>query len=167
MQECSIEKAFSSFKPESCIFVISVDAAGKPSGMIAGWNMKCSFDPPLLAISLQKKGYTHELINNSKEFVIAVPNKGLEEEINFFGTTHGDEVDKFSATGIKMSQSKYIEPPLLTDATINFECKLEKKVVVGDHILYIGRVVATYINEGKKVLMNMGQGNDERIFEEF
>jgi flavin reductase (DIM6/NTAB) family NADH-FMN oxidoreductase RutF len=167
MQEISIEKAFEKFKPESCVFVISVDENRKPSGMIAGWNMKCSSEPPMFAISLWKKGYTHKLIQKSKEFVIAVPNKGLQKELEFFGTTHGDKTDKFKETKIKTVKAKFLESPLIKNATFNFECKLEKEVNSGDHIIFIGRILASYMNKNKKVLLNMKKAKGKRIFEEF
>ena len=88
MQKVLAKEAFDKFKPESCVFVISVDKNNKPSGMIAGWNMKCSAEPPLFAVSLSKGGYTHQLIQESREFVIAVPNKELEKELN-------DEINRF------------------------------------------------------------------------
>ena len=167
MEEISNPTAFSKLKPENVIFVISVDKDGKPSGMVAGWSMKCSSDPPLFAVTLQKTGNTQRLIRESKEFVIAVPNKGLEKELLFFGTTHGNEVDKFKKTGIKTEKAKHIKSPLIKDATINFECKLEKEVDAGDHIIFIGRVLASYLNKDKKVLLNMGSFEGKRIFEEF
>lgn len=167
MELVSPDEAFQKFKPESCVFVISVDENGKPSGMIAGWNMRCSFDPPLFAVALQKRGHTHKLIQECKEFVIAVSNKQLEKEVKFFGSTHGNEVDKFKETGIKTEPAKFVRPPLLRDATINFECKLEKEVEAGDHIIFIGKVLTSYINKEKKVLLNMGRKNGERVFEEF
>jgi len=167
VKEIPISTAFSKFKPENVVFVISVDKNNKPSGMVAGWNMKCSFDPPLFAVSLQKVGHTHKLIRESKEFVIAVPNKELEKELLFFGTTSGKEVDKFKETGIKTEKAKYIKSPLIKDATINFECKLEREVDSGDHIIFIGRALASYINEGKKVLLNVGTSEGKRVFKEF
>ena len=165
--EVEARTAFSKFKPESVVFVISVDKKGKPSGMAAGWFMKCSSDPPMLAVGLSKKRYTYKLIEESKEFVIAVPNKGLEKEILLFGTTHGDEVDKFKETGIEIEKSKFIKSPLIKNATINFECKLEKEVDAGDHVILIGRVLASYVDEKKKVLMNMKRIEDKWEFQEF
>ena len=167
MKEALAKEAFNKFKPESCVFVISVDKKGKPSGMIAGWNMKCSTTPPLFAVSLQKKGYTHKLIKQSKEFVIAVPNKKLQKELEFFGSTHGNKIDKFKTTKLKTLKAKYLKSPLIKDATINFECKLKKEVVSGDHIIFIGRILASYINKNKKVLLNMKRVGDKRIFKEF
>jgi len=134
MKKISIKEAFNKFKPESCVFVISIDKKGKPGGMIAGWNMKCSSSPPLFAVSLSKKGYTHKLIRESKEFVISVPSKDLKKEIEFFGSVHGDKIDKFKETRIETTKSRFVEPPLIKKATINFECKLEKEVDSGDHI---------------------------------
>ena len=167
MEEISVPDAFSKLKPENVILVISVDKNGKPSGMVAGWCMKCSIEPPLFAITLQKAGYTHKLIRESKEFVIAVPNKELEKELLFFGSTHGNEVDKFKETGVKIEKAKHVKSLLIKNATMNFECKLEKEIDSGDHTIFIGRVLASYLNKGKKVLLNMGRINGKRVFEEF
>ncbi len=167
MITCTARDAFTYFKPESCVFVISVDGNGHPSGMVAGWHMKCSWEPPLFAVSLSRKGYTHRLIQKSKEFTIAVPNKSLEAAVEFFGATHGNEVDKFAVTGIATIPAQKIRPPLIRDATINLECILQQEVPAGDHILFIGQVVAAYINPGRKILLNMGRQNGKRIFQEF
>lgn len=167
MKEISIKEVFDKLKPESCVFVVSIDKDGKPSGMIAGWNMKCSYNPPLFAVSLSKHGYTHKLIQQSREFVIAVPNKNLQKELEFFGSTCGDKIDKFQKSGIKTSRAKFVKSPLIKEATINFECKLENEVDSGDHIIFIGKILASYINKNKKILMNMGKLKGKRIFKEF
>lgn len=167
MDKISAKEAFDKFKPESCVFVISIDENSKPSGMIAGWNMKCSANPPLFAVSLSKKGQTHNLIRQSKEFVVAVPNKEMEKELVFFGKTHGNEVDKFKETGIETEKAKFLKSPLLKNATVNFECKLEKEVDSGDHIIFIGEIVASYVNKDKKVLFNIKKVDNKRIFGEF
>jgi len=121
----------------------------------------------MYAVALWKEGYTHKLIQNCKEFVVAIPNKNIEKAITQFGTTHGDKVDKFERTGLKTIPSKYIKPPLIADATVNFECKLYKEIDCGDHILFIGEILAAYINDNNGILMNMGKINGKRIFKEF
>jgi len=166
MEKVTVKEAFDKFKPESCVFVISVDKHGNPGGMIAGWNMKCSSEPPLFAVSLSKKGYTHKLIRQSKEFVIAVPNKELEREVKFFGSKHGDKVNKFNETKIETAKAKFVRSPLLKKATVNFECRLEQEVDSGDHVIFIGGILASYVNKNKKVLFNMKYVNNERVFQE-
>jgi flavin reductase (DIM6/NTAB) family NADH-FMN oxidoreductase RutF len=76
-------------------------------------------------------------------------------------------VDKFKLTKIKTQKSKFIKPPLLKDATLNLECKLYKEIKAGDHIIFIGKVLAAYANEEKKTLVNMGLINEKHIFKEF
>ena len=166
MKEVNISDAFEALKPETCVFVISIDEKGHPSGMINAWHMKVSREPALFAVCLQKAGYTHKLIQQSKEFVIAVPNKELEKEVLFFGITHGNEVDKFKETGIETEKAKFVKSPLIKKATINFECVLEKEVDAGDHIIFIGRILNSYVNPDKKVLLTMGKVDGKRIFQE-
>jgi len=166
MKEVSIQESFAKFKPESCVFVISVNKERKPNGMIAGWNMRCSSNPPLFAVSLKKEGNTHKLIRESKEFVIAVPNKELEKDVLLFGSKSGKDIDKFKETGIETEKAQSINSPLIKKATINYECKLEKEVDSGDHIIFIGRIIHAYINKDKKILFNMRKEKTNRIFEE-
>jgi len=134
--------------------------------MIAGWKTRCSIKPPLFAVVLSKEGHTHKLIRRSKEFVVAVPNKELEKEVNFFGTKSGSRINKFKKTKIETEKAKFVKSPLIRKATINLECKLEKEINSGDHIMFIGRILAAYINESKKVLFNFGKKKGKRIFKE-
>ncbi|MCK5629775.1 MAG: flavin reductase family protein, partial [Nanoarchaeota archaeon] len=124
-------------------------------------------EPPLFAVSLSKKGYTHKLIQQSKEFVIAVPNKELEESLLLFGSKHGNEFDKFAESKIETAKAEFIKSPLIKNATINFECELFKEVDSGDHIIFIGKIVASYLDKDKKVLLNMKKADGKRVFEEF
>ena len=167
MEKVTTKESFDRFKPESCVFVISVDENSRPSGMIAGWNMKCSMEPPLFAVSLSKGGYTHKLIRKSREFVIAVPNKELEESLELFGSTHGNEIDKFAVSKIETAKAEFVRSPLIKKATINFECELVNEVDSGDHVIFIGKILASYVKKDKKVLLNMKKVDNKRIFEEF
>ena len=167
MDEISIKNFFNELKPERAVFVLSVDKEGRPSGMIAGWVMKCSSQPPLFAAALSKRGYTHKLIQQSREFVVAVPDKTLEEELNFFGSTHGNEVDKFKQTGLETVPAKHIKTTLIKKAAFNIECRLYSETEAGDHIIFIGEILAAYKNRGRKVLMNMGKKDGKRIYQDF
>jgi flavin reductase (DIM6/NTAB) family NADH-FMN oxidoreductase RutF len=66
-----------------------------------------------------------------------------------------------------MTKARFVKSPLIAKATINFECKLFKEVDVGDHIIFIGEILACHINENSKVLLNMGGRREERVYKEF
>jgi flavin reductase (DIM6/NTAB) family NADH-FMN oxidoreductase RutF len=49
---------------------------------------------------------------------------------------------------------------LLCDAAANFECTLESETIAGDHIIFVGKVVAAHTNtEAKKRLYTIGPGH--------
>ena len=131
MRKEKTSEAFRIFKPESCIFVLSIDKYGKPNGMACSWHMKCSETPPLFAVALWKEGNTQKLIRESKEFVVSIANEKLKKQLAFFGATSGKDIDKFEKTKIKTIKSKHIKTPILKDATINLECKLYKTIDSG------------------------------------
>ncbi len=167
MKKIAIQKAFDKFKPESCVFVISVDKAGRPNGMVASWKTRCSWYPEKIAIVLSKEGNTHRLIQESQEFVVAVPNKSLQKAVEFFGSKTGKKIDKFAVTGIRTQKAKFVRVPLLKDATINFECRLDKEIEIEDHIMFIGDILAGYINEHKKILQLVARKKGRVIYKEF
>jgi len=99
--------------------------------------------------------------------VVAVPNKSLEQPLLFFGSHHGNEVDKFKETNIETMKASKTKTPLLKDATINMECELTQEIETGDHYIFVGEVVVAHINPDKKVLLNMKKIDNKRVFGEF
>ncbi len=78
----------------------SVDSKGKPNIIALGWCMPTSFDPPMMAISVGKTRYSHQLISESREFVLAFPSEEMGKEVLYCGTHSGRDVDKFKETGL-------------------------------------------------------------------
>jgi flavin reductase (DIM6/NTAB) family NADH-FMN oxidoreductase RutF len=167
MLQITPKEALSKRFPLPCAFIISVDAQKKPSGMAASWVTQISSEPLLVAVSISKARYTYNLVKDSKEFVVAVPNKKLAKEIEFFGTNSGRDIDKFKTSKLRTMKSKYIKPPLLLDASVNYECKLVNIVDAGAYSIFIGEVINAYINSKEKILMYMGKVKEKRIFKEF
>lgn len=166
-QFSDIERVMRRHSVEPAVFVLSVDENGKPSGMAAGWNMKCSYKPPMIAVALSKNNYTQTLVRTSKEFVVAVPSPELQEQLEYFGSVSGRDVNKIEKTGIKTIPSSKLKSPLLADARINFECKLYKVIETGDHYLCVGEILAAHYNVDKDQLYFTGRdpaGN--RVFKE-
>ena len=159
-----IRKTLSKLKPKIVHFILSIDKEGKPSGMVADWATTVSYNPPLIAVALNKKGFTHKLIQQSKEFVVSIATKDLEHAISSFGYVSGEKIDKFKKTDLKTLPAKKIKTPILKEAKYNFECKLNKEIDVGDHFLYVGEVVQAHENSKKEILLNFGRKNNIRIF---
>ncbi len=147
MEEVKYLQAIKRKYPEQIVMLVCADAAGKPNIITLGWTMLCSHLPPMMAVSVGHSRYSHDLIKNSGQFVIAYPSEEQTEAMIFCGTHSGRDYDKFAETGIEPLQARKIETPLIGGAVANFECRLASSVVTGDHTIFVGEVVASH--EGK------------------
>lgn len=161
LKEVNISSGLSNLtKPENIVLVVSINEAGKANLMPAGWHMRTSFSPPMLAVSIGKTRYTHRLLSEQKEFVVAFPGEGMENVVEFCGSCSGENVDKFKECNIRTEKAKFVSPPLLKDARANFECKIIKTLETGDHTIFVGEVIGAYENKDKeKILLYMKDGS--------
>lgn len=164
LKEVDWSEAIKTKYPEPVVFVVSSDKKGKPNVMPAGWSMITSGNPPMLAVSIGHTRYTHGLISETGEFVIAFPNQKMGEEIEYTGSCSGRDLDKFAECNLKPLPSKHVKPPLIKDAVACFECKTGGKLSTGDHTIFAGEVLAAYVSEKyTKRIYNFGDGKFKKI----
>jgi flavin reductase (DIM6/NTAB) family NADH-FMN oxidoreductase RutF len=119
--------------------------------------MIVSGHPPMMAIAVAKGHYSVETISHSKCFTLVFPSEYMTEAALFFGSHSGRNVDKFAQFPCQISDAVIIDSVLLTDAVANFECTLKSETEAGDHVIFIGEVVASHVNtEPKKRLFTVG-----------
>lgn len=146
--------------PEQVVIAIAKDAAGRANPITLGWTMIVSGSPPMMAIAVAKKHYSIEAITHSKCFTIAFPSAEMAEAALFFGSRSGRDTDKFAEFDCKTAPAKSIDSVLLADAVANFECTLESQIPAGDHIIFVGEIVAAHNNtEPKKRLYTIATGH--------
>jgi flavin reductase (DIM6/NTAB) family NADH-FMN oxidoreductase RutF len=147
--------------PEQVAIAIAKDATGKHNPITLCWTMLASHEPPMMAIAVGKTRHSVFAIRHAGEFVLSFPSSEMTEDVVFHGTKSGREIDKLAACGTKTQPASQIESVLLTDAVANFECKLEGQVEAGDHIIFVGRVVASHMNEDSSVRRLYALGNEQ------
>jgi len=127
---------------------------GRYNGMTAAWISRVSWDPPMVMVSISPKRYTWKLIKEYREFAVNIVSEKLKEAaIEIFGKLSGRDVDKFAESKVKVVKGRSIDAPVILDAPIIIECKVENIVETGDHYIIIGRAVDAYRNvEGKPIL---------------
>jgi len=159
MKEVFAGEAWERKYPEAVVLVTSVDRNGKANIISLGWSMCTSFQPPMLAISIGKTRYSHNLVSENKEFVLAFPSEELAEAVLYCGTHSGRDVDKFRDRGLTAVKAKRIAPPLIEECIANFECKVVGELDTGDHTIFAGEILAAYVSEKKKKrLFTAGKG---------
>lgn len=150
-------------KPEHAVLLISGSTHEHANIMVAGWVMRVSHTPPLMAVSVGLTRYTHKLMEESDEFVLSYPVKDQEQIIAYCGSRSGRDVDKIEALNIKTAPAKRAHLPILAESRANFECAIVNRIRAGDHTIFVGEVLAAWGNPSKNPLINVG---NER-YEEF
>ena len=146
--------------PEQIVIAIARDENGKANPITLGWTMFASGNPLMMAIAVAAGHYTVQAIEHSKCFTVAYPSAEMAKDALFFGSRSGRDTDKFAESRCQTEPARQIDSVLLTDAVANFECVEEARVQAGDHIIYVGRVVAAHVNaEPKKRLYAVAPGH--------
>jgi len=154
------EQAIKTKYPEQVVIAIAKDKKGKANPVTLGWTMIASGEPPMMAIAVAKGHYSIKTIGHSKCFTIAFPTSQMADAALFFGSRSGRDVDKFGEFHCKTEPAKKIDSVLLSDAVANFECTLESQTPAGDHIIFVGKIIASHTNtKPKKRLYTLGTGH--------
>ena len=159
--QTSYRKAISRKYPEQVVIAIAKDPQGKYNPITLGWTMITSGQPPMMAISVGLGRYSLEAIRRSRQFVVCFPSEAMAEDTLYYGTVSGRDVDKLAERQARTQRAEKIDCVLLSDAVANFECLLESELVTGDHMLFVGRVVAAHVHQDATArrLYNLGGYN--------
>jgi flavin reductase (DIM6/NTAB) family NADH-FMN oxidoreductase RutF len=144
--EVSIREAYE-FYLNLIILITSVDEKGTPNVITGAWGVQFSLNPPLFGIFISAKSYSYELISKTKEFVVNVPTKDIEEKVTFCGGCSGRTVDKFKETGLTPVPAKRVKAPWVKECIIHLECRLIETKPYGDHTLLLGEVLTAYVDK--------------------
>jgi len=111
------------------------------------WTGIVEHAPHMLNINISKGKYSAEVIKRSKQFGVCIPGAEYLKQIDMCGTVHGDKTDKFELTGFEKYKASIIDVPLIKQCSVNMECVLEDIVSFRSHEMFIGKIVATHIDE--------------------
>ncbi|MEM3824201.1 MAG: flavin reductase family protein, partial [Candidatus Bathyarchaeia archaeon] len=115
-----------------------------PNIITLAWAMPTSINPPLVAISIAPRRYSHALIEETEEFVINIPTMEILRETLFCGRRSGRNLDKFKETGLTPAPARKVKPPIIKECIAHLECKLHSQFTTGDHTIFVGEIVEAY-----------------------
>jgi len=103
--------------------LVSSAHAGRRNVMAAAWSMPLDFDPPKVAVVIDKATLTRELVEASGEFVLNVPSRQQAALTLAVGTQSGRETDKFEKLGAGETASM-VGAPLIEGCLAWLECRV-------------------------------------------
>ncbi|MBO5786149.1 MAG: flavin reductase family protein [Clostridia bacterium] len=112
-----------------------------------GWTGICATHPPKLYISVRPERYSYEIIKQSGEFCVNLPNTKMVRALDFCGVKSGRDTDKFKQTGLTKSDSFAVECKSVAESPLTLECKVDKIIPLGSHDMFIADIVAVSVDE--------------------
>lgn len=134
------------------VILLSAGTAGKQDAMTAT-AMFVSEEPPLVVVSVGKKSFSHELIENTGEFVLNVAATDQIKLAKLLGATHGGDLDKFKEFQIGVEEAASVASLLIKGSFSHLECKVITSYPLGHYVLYLASVSAYKVNEKKVPLV--------------
>ena len=108
--------------------------------MTANWASQVSFEPKLVAVSVEREALTHTLIHDGGAFSLSI----LDREDRAIVRKFVKPVE-VSADGGELSGFPFVErvtgAPILAQALAWVDCALRHELDVGGHTLFVGEVV--------------------------
>ena len=136
--------------------LISCGTVEKPNVMTAAWTGIIASDPAMTYVSIRPSRYSHQIIKDSKEFVINLPNLPLAFATDWCGVKSGKNVDKFKEMNLTASPCSQVKAPQIEEAPVSLECKVKNITNYGTHDMFLAEIVAVnvddkYIDEAGKL----------------
>ena len=120
------------------VYVVGVVDGTRRNAFTAAWVMQTSFDPLLLALSINQEHASYPVLKAGGGFTVNLLKRGQQDLARRFGTRSGRDEDKLA--GIRWRPGR-TGAPILEDALAYFDCELRGGVAAGDHELVLGRVI--------------------------
>lgn len=143
MNKTRLDPCFTAYPMPVCL--VGTKVKGKPNFMAVGWFSKVNVDPPLMMISILKVQYTAEGIKENGVFSINFPGKALVAETDFCGLVSGRNVDKSYVFDVQYGELE--NAPMIGECPMCFELRLRESMELPDNFIFIGEIVAAYVDE--------------------
>ncbi|MGY4495577.1 flavin reductase family protein [Pseudomonas sp. TE3610] len=113
--------------------------------MTLGWHMVMEFTPSLIGCVVSSANHSFQMVRNSGECVINLPEASMVDTVVGIGNCSGTEVDKFEHFGLTAGEASSVKAPLIEECHANFECKLHDDAMVDGYNLFIFEVVKAHV----------------------
>ena len=134
--------------------LVSAAHGGKRNIMAAAWAMPLDFDPPKVAVVLDKSTWTRELLEGAGTFALQVPVRAQLDLTETLGNSSGREIveqsgqDKFATYGLSTFAGTATNAPLLEGCAAWLECRLLPEPAIQQRYdLFLGEVIAAQADE--------------------
>ena len=133
------------------LYAVTVAHAGAVNAFTANWLTQVSFDPPLVAVSVENAGQSIDLLRASGVFAVNVLDADARELAGRLGKRSRNVPPKLATLPYRLGTTGC---PVLLDALGVVECRVTGSLPAGDSTLFLAEVVrAEVLREGRPLTM--------------
>ena len=124
----------------SGLYVLGTRAGDRRNGMTLNWATQVSFDPKVVAVSVEKEAFSHELLAEGGVFALSIVDREDRAIVRKFTKPVEVDLEARTLNGFAFHDGTS-GAPVLDQAAAYVDCKVRQQVDVGDHTLFLGEVV--------------------------
>jgi flavin reductase (DIM6/NTAB) family NADH-FMN oxidoreductase RutF len=133
------------------MYVVTTASGEEVGAFTADWVTQVSFEPRMLAISVEQDAFSLGVLRKGEVFAVNVLESGQRELAGHFGRSTAKVAGKLESYPYSRGSTG---SPLLAEALGAIECRVMHEQPAGDHVLFIGEVVDAHLNkEGEPLTM--------------
>lgn len=133
------------------LYAISCADGGEVNIFTANWLTQVSFEPPLLALSVENDSKSLPMILRSRIFTVNVLRSGQRELAGKLGKSAIYHPDKLAGIAFELGANGC---PILNEALAWVACEVQHTIEAGDSTLLLAEVVDTrLLGEGQPLTM--------------
>ncbi len=129
------------------VLLVTSSYRGHHNAMPVAYAMVLSIVPPLVGIAVHPSRHTYDIIHKTEEFAINIPSRELLHHVQYLGSLSGADFDKLELTNLPNFRARKLDTVLLEGCVGWIECSLDETIEIGDHFLFVGRVVAVQADD--------------------
>ena len=133
----------------SGVTVVTMQTETRRHGLTISGFLSVSLEPPLVLISIGEELTSEALLKESAAFVVNFLRDDQSELSDRFAGRLG-VVDRLEGIPTRPALSG---APILQDCLTWLDCRVVQTLAAGDHVLYIGEVMAAGVNDPARPLL--------------
>ena len=124
--------------------VTTMGADGTPVGLTANAFTSVSLDPPLVMVCVARSAASYPAMAGASRYAVHILHHGQHELSSVFARSAGLGAQKFERIPWHWSPDGV---PVLDECLARVECTTSRRITLGDHVAFVGRVYAAWADE--------------------
>ncbi len=133
--------------PLPVVLVTVADSRGRQNILTVAWAGTVCSEPPMLSISVRPERYSHQMIEETGEFVVNLTTRELAFATDYCGVKSGRDTDKVKDMGLTLLKGEKVGAPVLKESPVNIECRVRETLRLGSHDMYVAEVALIHADE--------------------